>query len=248
MDASNPAATTAEGYLGGTAAWRTDLYTGRGTLLTLKESIRLNQELGVKHTPELKEGDPARINAVFGSQAKYAQKLIDELKVGNVKPEDAWPQSFNKDDVLYWVKNEPRFGRQAVYLDSIDPTVNPPIPRQTMEQLRELKKKGVRIIAPPIPALLEVNAANEIVPSRYALDIRSVGLDIITWSFERGDLRRGAAFGGFYYGFDPQGRAVRKDSDMYKALDALARKVGVIGIFSDWPGTVTYYANCMGLK
>lgn len=24
-------------------------------------------------------------------------------------------------------------------------------------------------------------------------------------------------------------------SDMYKALDALARKVGVIGIFSDWP-------------
>jgi glycerophosphoryl diester phosphodiesterase len=248
MDASNPAATTAEGYLGGTATWRTDLYTGRGTLLTLKESIRLNQELGVKHTPELKEGDPARINAVFGSQAKYAQKLIDELKVGNVKPEDAWPQSFNKDDVLYWVKNEPRFGRQAVYLDSIDPTVNPPIPRQTMEQLRELKKKGVRIIAPPIPALLEVNAANEIVPSRYALDIRGVGLDIITWSFERGDLRRGAAFGGFYYGFDPQGRAVRKDSDMYKALDALARKVGVIGIFSDWPGTVTYYANCMGLK
>ena len=35
MDASNPAATTAAGYLGGTAAWRTDLYTSRGTLLTL---------------------------------------------------------------------------------------------------------------------------------------------------------------------------------------------------------------------
>jgi glycerophosphoryl diester phosphodiesterase len=28
----------------------------------------------------------------------------------------------------------------------------------------------------------------------------------------------------------------------------LARKVGILGIFSDWPATVTYYANCMGLK
>ena len=43
MDASNPSATTAEGYLGGTAPWRTDLYTGRGTLVTLRESIELNE-------------------------------------------------------------------------------------------------------------------------------------------------------------------------------------------------------------
>lgn len=248
MDASNPAATTTQGYLGGTASWRTDLYNARGTLLTLRESIRLNQKLGVKHTPELKEGNPARINAVFGSQEKYAQKLIDELKAGGVNPEDAWPQSFNKNDVLYWIQHEPRFGRQAVYLDSIDPSATPPIPRQTMEELRALKKKGVRIIAPPIPALLAVNADNAIVPSQYALDIRSLGFDIITWSFERSDLRRGAAFGGFYYSFDPTGKAIKKDSDMYKALDVLARKVEIIGIFSDWPATVTYYANCMGLK
>jgi hypothetical protein len=44
-----------------------------------------------------------------------------------------------------------------------------------------------------------------------------------------------AASGGFYYLFDPNGEAVRTDSDMYKALDALARKVGVLGVFSDWP-------------
>jgi glycerophosphoryl diester phosphodiesterase len=31
-------------------------------------------------------------------------------------------------------------------------------------------------------------------------------------------------------------------------IDALAQQVGVKGIFSDWPATVTYYANCMGLK
>jgi glycerophosphoryl diester phosphodiesterase len=75
----------------------------------------------------------------------------------------------------------------------------------------------------------------------------SYGFDIITWSFERADLRKGAANAGFYYAFDPQGLAVKKDSDMYYALDALARNVGVIGVFSDWPATVSYYASCMGL-
>jgi glycerophosphoryl diester phosphodiesterase len=247
MDASNPNATTTEGFLGGTASWRTDLYTGRGTLLTLRESIELNKQLGVKHTPELKSGDPERIQIVFGSQAKYAQKMIDEFKDAYVNPTDVWPQSFNKDDVMYWIQNEPRFGKQVVYLDSIDPTVSPPIPRLTLEQLRQLKKQGVRIIAPPIFALLAVRGG-EIVPSQYAMDIKGLGFDIITWTFERSDLRRSAAAAGFYYLFDPQGQAVKKDSDMYKALDALARKVGIIGIFSDWPATVTYYANCMGLK
>jgi glycerophosphoryl diester phosphodiesterase len=248
MDASNPAATTAEGYLGGTPNWRTDLYTGRGTLMTLKESIQLNEKNGVKHTPELKAGDPGRIKAVFGSQANFAQKMIDELKAAGVDPKDVWAQSFNKDDILYWIQNEPAFGRQAVYLDSIDPTVMPAIPRLSLDELRQLKKNGVKIIAPPLFALLAVNANAEIVPSQYALDIRGLGLDIITWTFERADLRQGAAPAGFYYLFDAQGKAVKKDSDMYKALDVLARQVGIIGIFSEWPATVTYYANCMGLK
>ncbi|MCW5621512.1 MAG: glycerophosphodiester phosphodiesterase [Burkholderiales bacterium] len=248
MDASNPGATTTEGFLGGTASWRTDLYTGRGTLMTLQESIALNCKLGVKHTPELKSGNPERVNAVFGSQAGYAQKMIDAYKEAGVHPRDVWPQSFNKDDVLYWIQNEPRFGRQAVYLDDVDPTSNPPVPPLTMEELQQLKAQGVKIIAPPIPALLSVTAGGEIIPSDYARMIKGLGFDIITWSFERADLRRGAQFAGFYYYFDPQGSALKKDSDMYKALDVLARQVKIIGIFSDWPATVTYYANCMGLK
>lgn len=248
MDASNPNATTAEGFLGGTAPWRTDLYTSRGTLLTLTESIELNRQLGAKHTPELKAGNPDRINAIFGSQANYAQKMLDEFKAAGVDAKDVWPQSFNRDDVLYWLQNEPGFGEQAVYLDSIDPTATPPIPRLTRAELLELKRRGVKIIAPPLFALLAVDAANQIVPSAYAVDIKRLGFDIITWTFERSDLRTGAAQGGFYYQFDPQGRAVKTDSDMYKALDVLARKVGILGIFSDWPATVTYYANCMNLK
>ena len=246
MDASNPAADTPEGYLGGTASWRTDLYTGRASVLTFEESIALNQEMGVKHTPELKGATfQDRIEAIFGSQEVYAQKFIDVLKDAGVKPKDAWVQSFNLEDILYWIKNEPAFGKQAVYLDDIDPTVNPPIHRLTLEELKDLKKKGVRIFAPPMWALLAVNNVGKVIPSKYAKDIKKAGLDIITWTFERSDLRQGASKGGWYYQFDPQGKAIKKDSDMYKALEVLAREVKILGIFSDWPATVTYYANCM---
>jgi glycerophosphoryl diester phosphodiesterase len=249
MDASNPAATTPEGYLGGTPAWRTDLYTGRpaGNVVTLKEHIELIKQWGVGQTPELKSGDPARIQAIFGGQAQYAQKMIDTYKAAGVDPKKVWAQSFDLNDILYWIHNEPAFGRQAVYLDSVDPTANPPIPRQTNAQLAALKAAGVQIIAPPIQALLAVDAAGQVVPSQYALDINAAGLKIISWSFDRVDLTKGAAGKGSYYGFDPTGAAIRRDSDMYKALDALAKQVKVIGLFSDWPGTVTYYANCMGL-
>jgi glycerophosphoryl diester phosphodiesterase len=91
----------------------------------------------------------------------------------------------------------------------------------------------VKIIAPPMPALLMMNAAGK--SSQYARDIKRFGFDIITWTFERSDLRQGASKAGFYYLFDPQGQAVKKDSDMYKALDVLARRVGILGIFSDCP-------------
>jgi glycerophosphoryl diester phosphodiesterase len=247
MDSSVPSAPTAEGYLGGTPGWRTDLNTGRGTLMTLRESIALNEKNGVKHTPELKSGDPARISAIFGGQERYAQAMIDELTAAGVAPSHVFLQSFDVNDVLYWVKNAPELGKQAVYLDSIDPTASPAIPGLTPAQLRDLRRQGIRIMAPPLPALLEVDANADIVPSRYALEIRHAGFQIITWTFERADLRQGATVDGFYYYFDPQKRAIRKDSDMYEALDVLAKDVGIIGIFSDWPATVTYYANCMGL-
>jgi glycerophosphoryl diester phosphodiesterase len=245
MDASNPAATTPAGYLGGTAVFRTDLYNPRGTLLTLRESIELNERLGVKHTPELKAGNPVRVNQVFGSQAAYAQAMINEFKKAHVDPRDVYAQSFNLADVGYWVAHEPAYGRQAVYLDDVDPGSG--IPPLTAAELRDLRRQGVRIFAPPIPALLAVDSNDQIVPSQYAKDIKAAGLKIISWSFERADLRKGARGAGFYAAFDPDGRAIRKDSDMFLELDALARDVGVIGLFSDWPATVSYYASCMGL-
>jgi glycerophosphoryl diester phosphodiesterase len=41
---------------------------------------------------------------------------------------------------------------------------------------------------------------------------------------------------------------VKREGDVMEALDVLAKDVGIIGIFSDWPATVTYYANCMGYR
>jgi glycerophosphoryl diester phosphodiesterase len=205
--------------------------------------------MGVKHTPELKGATHQdRVDAIFGSQEGYAQKFIDTLRYAGVEPRDVFAQSFNKEDVLYWIEHDPEFGEQAVYLDSIDPTANPSIPGLTMAELKDLKANGINILAPPMWALLSVNKAGEVVPSNYAKSIKDAGLDIITWTFERSDLREGASSAGWYYMFDPEGKAIKTDSDMYKALDVLAKEVEILGIFSDWPATVTYYANCMGLK
>ena len=257
MDAFNPAATTPQQYQTGTPVWRTELYTGRGTLMTFAESIALNKKNGVKHTPELKAGDAATIARVFGSQEKYAQALINELIANGVRPKDAYPQSFNPNDILYWVKNT-AYGDQAVFLVDYNTTTdNIVLFDTTGKQLltrdeqnaffKSLRRAGVKIVAPSYNALLTVQGS-QIVPSVFAKDLRAMGFDIISWSFERVDLRKGAAGVGSYYDFDPTGAAIKKDSDMYKALDVLAKDVKLIGMFSDWPGTVSYYASCMGMK
>jgi hypothetical protein len=41
---------------------------------------------------------------------------------------------------------------------------------------------------------------------------------------------------------------INNSGDMLNVLDVLAKDVGIRGIFSDWPATVTFYANCMGIN
>ena len=255
MEAFNSAARSVSEYLGGTPDWRTDLYTGRGTLMTLRESIEANRRNGVKHTPELKDGDPETLKRIFGSQKNYALRFADELRAAGVKPQDVWPQSFNVEDLFVWL-DYTEYGKQGVYLLDYDATgrvndiiIHPPYDRMNRaEYFAMLKKRGVRIVAPPMRALLTVDANGRILPSQLARDLKAWGFDIITWTLERSDLRHGASQAGFYYDFDPAGEAVKTDSDMYQVLDVLAQDVEVRGIFSDWPSTVTYYANCFGLK
>jgi len=242
MDASNPNARTLAEYLGGTANFRTDLYSGpsSGTLLTHKESIELFKQLGVKMTPELKNPSVTMPFDGFSQQA-YAQKMIDEYKQARVPARDVWPQSFNKDDVLYWVQNEPTFGRQAVYLDDANSVADLP----NAAELAGYRAQGIRIVAPPTFALLTADANGNILPSRYAGDAKRAGLDIITWTLERSGILADGANGFYYQTFDS---AIQREGDMMRVLDVLAKDVGILGIFSDWPATVTFYANCMGLK
>jgi glycerophosphoryl diester phosphodiesterase len=109
--------------------------------------------------------------------------------------------------------------------------------------MNDLVAKGVKIVAPPMFALLKPDAAGNLMPSEYAMAAKAAGLDIITWTLERsGFLTTG---GGYYDQFVAP--TINNDGDMLTVLDALAKKVGIKGIFSDWPATVTYYANCMGL-
>ncbi len=244
MDSENRFARTVAEYIYSTPSWRTDLYTATGTLLTHAESIELFKKLGVKMTPELKAPEVPMPYGGDYTQEKYAQQLIDEYKQAGVDPRDVFPQSFNLNDVLYWLRTEPRFGKQAVYLDGryATPSFNHTKPETWSPSMEELFAMGVRIIAPPMYMLLTVEDGR-IVPSIYAKNAREAGLEIITWTIERSGLL--TVGGGFYY--QTVSSLINNDGDMYEVLDVLARQVGIIGIFSDWPATVTYYANCMGL-
>jgi len=241
MDGFNPQALTAQEYVSGTPSWRTDLYAGptSGTLMSHQDSIELFKRLGVKMTPELKEATVTMPFEGF-TQQQYAQKMLDAYKKAGVKPSDVYAQSFHEADILYWIKNEPEFARQAVFLDAAESVKDLP----TRETLTAYKALGVRIVAPPIFALLALENG-KLVPSAYAKDVKSAGLDIITWSLERSGVMA-TDKGGWYYQSVTNG--IHNEGDILQALDVLTQDVGIRGIFSDWPATVTFYANCMGLE
>lgn len=215
-----------------------------GTLMSHAESIALFRELGVDMIPELKA--PADGYPDAEARRASARRLIDEYRSAGIDPSLVWPQSFDLAVIGDWIDGAPEFGRQAVFLDGrLDIGAGSPDAPQSLDPgFDALVRRGVRIVAPPMWVLVTLDPDGAIVPSAYARAARGAGLSIVTWTLERsGPLHDG---GGPYY------RSVRaaidNDGDTYTMLDALARQVGVSGVFSDWPATVTYYANCMDLK
>lgn len=244
MESANKDATTVEEYLGGNPGWRTDLYAGQGRLMTLAESIELFKELGVKMTPELKSPQVAMPFEGEFTQQQYAQKMIDAHKDANVPASDVFVQSFNPADVEYWIANEPEFGKQAIYLEGrLRGGLDPEAPGTWNPSMEELAAKGYRYIAPPLWVLVKTGNNGKPVPSAYAKAAKDAGLNIIAWTLERSGPLTGG--GGWYY--QTVGDITKDDSDALVLLDVLAREVGVVGVFSDWPATTTFYANCMGL-
>lgn len=107
-----------------------------------------------------------------------------------------------------------------------------------------LKAEGINYVAPAIPSLVTVDNAGKIVPSALAIALKKADIKIITWTLERSGPLTGG--GGWY--FQSVAKVVTGGGDYYEVLDVLAQQVGVTGVFSDWPATVSYYASCMGLK
>lgn len=244
MDGANTQATTVEEYLAGTPSWRTDLYASPGTLMTHAQSIAMFKKAGVKMSPELKS---AGVKMPFNgfSQADYAQKMLDEYIAADVPASQVYPQSFNLDDVKYWIANAPIFGKQAIFLDErdLDVSFDPEKPQTWVPSMQQLKNQGVEYLAPPLWMLVTLDSVGNIIPSPYAKAAKAAELNIIAWSLERsGSLVNG---GGWYYQSITD--AINSEADVLVLLDVLAKDIGVAGVFSDWPATVTYYANCMDI-
>ena len=245
MESANGDARTAAEYLGGTPGFRTDLYATGGTLLTHAQSIELFRSLGVRMIPELKRPEVPMPFEGF-TQERYAQRLIDEYERAGVPPSDVFPQSFDLNDVLHWIDNSPEYGRQAILLDGRHPGEmqrDPP----AQAEFDSLRSRGVGTIAPPIATLLRLGEnGHDLVPSQYARRARAAGLRIVAWTAERsGRIAQDVLplRGAFYYGSVLGG--LRGDGDVLRIVHALKERVGVAGLFSDWPATTTFYANCM---
>ncbi|SPJ22933.1 glycerophosphodiester phosphodiesterase family protein [Palleronia abyssalis] len=241
MDAFDGQASTAEEFQGGVAPWRTTLYSDGATLMTHAESIALFDELGADFTPELKSPSVEMPFDGF-SQEDYAAKMIQEYRDAGIEASRVWPQSFNLDDVLYWIENEDEFGQQAVYLVEWTEGFDEQDSSTWQQDFEQLAEQGVQYLAPSINMLVTVEG-EEIVASNYAEAAKEAGLNLITWTLERsGPLTDG---GGWYY--QSVSDQIDGAEDYYRVLHTLAQDVEVEGVFSDWPATVTYYANCMGL-
>lgn len=242
MDGSNSTATNPKDYLGGTPNWRTDLYATCGKVMDHKEHIAMVESLGLHHTPELKAPEVPMPFAGNYTHEIFAQQMIDNYKKAKVPASRVMSQSFEPKSVRYWLKNDPAFGKNAILLDE---SADKGDMQLAINNLAGYAKEGIKSMAPPMGYLVEVKNG-VMVPSAYAKKAKELGLRLITWSLERsGPLAAVHAKGDYYYATVQD--AVTKDGDMFNYVDVLARQVGVAGMFSDWSGTVTFYANCFGI-
>ena len=205
------------------------------------ESIALLDEADVGFVPELKVARVKEPLVGGYSREDFIRQVISEYKKAGIKPARVRVQSFFTEDLQFLNKAEPAFGAGAIYLD--DRVYRDKSFRATRENMKELAQQGIRAVAPPLFALVQPDGKGGLAPSPYAVHAKSAGLELLTWTIERsGPLSSGG--GWYYHTVKP---AIKRDGDVFVMLDTLARKVGVTAVFSDWPATTTFYANCAGL-
>ena len=212
--------------------------------MSLKDQIALVDSMGLNFTAEAKTPQvPMPFQGDY-TQEDFAQQIVDTFVAAGIPANKVWLQSFLPDDIFFWLANDPAWGAQAVYLDErADLTADGY--DVAVASLPDLAARGVQIIAPSIWMLVTAdNATGAVIPSSYAIAAKAAGLEIITWSFERsGPLETG---GGYYY--ESIANLINNDGDEYTVIDVVAQQVGATKIFADWAATITYYANCFGLK
>lgn len=254
QDGFNASATTPNDYQSGTPNWRTELYDTCATPLTLDGYIDLVDAYpGYRNfTPELKTPPaavPMPFNGTF-TQAAYAQSLVDAFGKKGIDPSRIWPQSFLFDDIKYWIEHDAQFGAQAVYLQEFDSAADL---AAGFANLSVARAAGVNIISPSLPMLLSLSRGPDnkstavVVESEYSKAIKAHGFDIIAWTFERSGPLATIRQRGEYY-FQSIAEGVTHDGQYYEVLDVLVREVGVKALFTDWAGTVAYFASCFGLS
>ncbi|ATU91012.1 glycerophosphodiester phosphodiesterase family protein [Phyllobacterium zundukense] len=199
-------------------AWRTDLYATRSGTL-------------MSHAESIALFDAAGVKmtpelknlerSIPGySLGDYRQQVVDEYKAAKIDPSRVSIQSFDLADVRYWIKNEPDFGKGASYLVKT-------LPAST--GFGSLFAQGVRTISFSLDGLAPLTN-DKYVPTAAALAAKKAGFELVGWTMERDGMPNNT--GDMTFG----------------RMDVLAKEVGVKGVFSDWVGTTSYYASCMGLK
>jgi len=232
------------GRIGTTPDWRTNMYAySCAEPMSLKEQISLVASMGLNFTAEAKTPQvPMPFQGNY-TQQDFAQQIVDTFNEMGIDASRVWLQSFLPDDIYFWLEKDHGFGLQAVYLDQrADTDVNGY--QEAVDSLADIASRGVKIIAPSIWQLITAdNASQKIVPSSYAYEANRVGLEIITWSFDRsGPLESG---GGYYY--TGVNNLINNDGDEYTVLDVIVHQVNATKVFSDWAATITYFANYFGL-
>ena len=244
MDSFDPRATTPEMFIRGTTPWRTDLYSSDDQILSHDQSIALFRSLGTAMTPELKAPSVAMPFEGTYTQTDYARAIVDDYRLAGIPPSDVFLQSFDIDVHREWITYAPEFSPYAIL------GVEPSAEVTTQNYLDSIRQEGIRTVAAPTSMLLNLDNSGRIVATQFAKDLRAAGIEIVAWTLERsGRIQDGRIEGNasdFYLG--SMLPSLENDGDVYRIIDALNLQVGVIAIFSDWPATVTYYANCVGLN
>ncbi|KAJ8599173.1 hypothetical protein CTAYLR_008565 [Chrysophaeum taylorii] len=185
-----------------------------GTLLSHRESIELIKSAGRSFAPELKK---------YRGPLDYdhlRRKLVDEYVAAGVDSSLVQLQSFDRNDVDFWIREYPQFGSRAVLLDSSKCDGSMAGCPQ-ISNFSAWKASGINYYAPSYRSLL----GHDNRPSDLAIAAKRAGLEIIAWTIE-------------------SSRDDKESVVVFEILHALAQDVGVRSVFSDWPATSTFYANC----